>query len=282
MTNPNSPRATLPVTLLAVFAHPDDEAFSSGGTLAHYAALGVQVYVVSSTRGEMGKITDPELGEVLDVGAFREEELKKACLALGIHPPIFLGYHDSGRGDRLQVNNPLASINADLLELEGKILEVIDRLQPQVLLSFDPHGAYGHPDHLVIQRATLGAFFRSSVPQRLFYTSRSHSDMQNMVERSQAASGNKGVFESLDAKIYGVPDSTIAVTMDVHPYLERKYSAVYAHRSQVGPSSSFASMTKETFEQFLGRETFSIGGSRGAIKNYPLKGFFEGLELGLD
>ena len=113
-------------SLLALFAHPDDEAFSSGGTLAHYARLGVQVHLICTTRGEVGKITDPELGEVLDVGAFREQELRRACEALGIEAPTFLNYHDSGRLERLKKDDPLASINADPLEMRGEQIKQRD------------------------------------------------------------------------------------------------------------------------------------------------------------
>ncbi|MCL6567493.1 MAG: PIG-L family deacetylase, partial [Meiothermus silvanus] len=83
-------------SLLAVFAHPDDEAFSSGGTLAHYAALGARVVVACATRGEAGQIKDPALQGVSDLGKVREEELARACAALGLEPPVFLGFHDSG------------------------------------------------------------------------------------------------------------------------------------------------------------------------------------------
>lgn len=265
-------------TLLALFAHPDDEAFSSGGTLAYYAAQGVEVYLVCSTRGESGKNSEPSLGEITDMGAWREGELRDACQHLGIHPPIFLGYHDSGRQERTQHANPLASMNIDLFEIETKLLEIIRQIQPDVMLTFDPHGGYGHPDHLVIQRASLGAFYRAGhleyPPQRLFYTAMPLQRMQSM---AQAMGG--GIFAELDLTVYGVADNTIAVTLDVTEYAEQKQAAILAHRSQTGALSMVANLPIEIRTAWLGTETFALGATRTAIGQWPLAGFFEGLGM---
>lgn len=266
-------------SLLAIFAHPDDEAFTSGGTLAHYARLGVDVHLICLTRGEVGKINDPALGHVTDVGTLREGELQEACRHMGIHPPIFLDYHDSGRGDRLQHHNPKASINADLLEIEGKILDVIQKVQPQVLITFDPHGGYGHPDHLVIQRATLGAFFRSGTVSdqvcRLFYTARSAESWKRILGSNPRISS-----EGLDPDIYGVSEATLAVRMQVQAYAEQKMAAILAHRSQTGPQSAFAQRQAEIAASgWLTQESFSLGGVRGTIPHYPLHGLFDGLNF---
>ena len=96
-------------SLLAVFAHPDDETLRCGGTLALYAARGAKVHLICLTRGEAGRNTDPTLGDQVDLPTQREKELQDACAALGTEPPIFLGYHDSGRGDRLRRDDPLAT-----------------------------------------------------------------------------------------------------------------------------------------------------------------------------
>ena len=267
-------------SLLAVFAHPDDEAFSSGGTLAHYAKLGVNVTLISSTRGEAGKVTDPNLGEVSDVGALRELELQNACKALGINPPIFLGYRDSGRLERLRKDDPLASINADPLEVEQKIKDVIAQVQPQVMLTFDPHGGYGHPDHIVIHRAALAAFFSSGhlpgAPKRLFYTA-FPIEIARMMFNSSATP-----TPGLSPELYGVSEDTIAFSHDVAPYLEQKTAALTAHASQVGPTSRMGQMPEAQrleMQKRMSFENFSLAGTRGAIQNYPLRGFFDGLGL---
>ncbi len=265
--------------LLAVFAHPDDEAFSSGGTLAHYAKSGVDVFLLCSTRGEAGKITDPGLGEVADVGKLREQELRDACAALGIHEPEFMSYHDSGRLERLRRDDPLASINADPLEIEQRVRDSIARLQPDVLLTFDPHGAYGHPDHLVIHRATLDAFFSSGnsphPPRRLYFAAFPTEMARAMFN------GNASPTPGLDPELYGVSSDTIAVRMQVGAYRDQKLAALAAHRSQTGVNSRMNQLPPEEREAMMARivdvESFALGGTRTAILRYPLAGFFDGL-----
>jgi N-acetyl-1-D-myo-inositol-2-amino-2-deoxy-alpha-D-glucopyranoside deacetylase len=265
--------------LLAVFAHPDDEAFSSGGTLAHYAQHHVDVHLLCSTRGEAGKITDPALGEVGDVGKLREQELRDACAALGIHAPTFMGYHDSGRLERLRRDDSKASINADPLEIEAKVRTRIHEVQPDVLLTFDPHGGYGHPDHLVIHRATLEAFYSSGhlAPnlRRLYFTA-FPTAMARLI-----FGGNASPTPGLDPELYGVSDETIAVRMNIGPYRARKLAAINAHRSQTGVNSRMSQLPPEERERMLERmfdvEHFALGATRTVIERYPLRGFFDGL-----
>ncbi|WP_110885035.1 PIG-L deacetylase family protein [Deinococcus yavapaiensis] len=264
-------------SLLAVFAHPDDEAFSSGGTLAFYASRGVRVTLACATRGEAGKQTDPNL-TVEDLGRHREQELREACKALGIDDPIFLDYHDSGRQERVRKDDPKALLNVEPLDVETKILDVIERVKPQVLLTFDPHGGYGHIDHLVIHRATTAAFFAGSQRyaglRRLYYTAIPTSVTKRFVET--------GMPMEFEPERYGVSDDTVAVTMDVASFNEHKMAALRAHGSQVGPNSRMGQLPQEQREKMMremvGTERFSIGGTRTVIAAYPLRGFFDGLE----
>ena len=266
-------------SLLAVFAHPDDEAFSSGGTLAHYAARGVHVTVVSSTRGEAGKITDPNL-TIDDLGKHREVELREACRALGLAEPIFLGYRDSGRLERLRRDDPMASINAEPREIESRVRDVIERLRPQVVLTFDPHGGYDHPDHIVIHHATLAAWFSSghldAAPQRLFYTAMPQDVMRTWIDMPGGP-----MTPGMTPEVYGVSNATIAVSREVGDQLEKKMAALKAHGSQTGPNSRMGQMPAEFQERMrerINRENFSLGGTRGPIARWPLRGFFDGLE----
>ncbi|WP_424952360.1 PIG-L deacetylase family protein [Deinococcus sp.] len=260
---------------MAVFAHPDDEAFSVGGTLAHYAERGVKVVLVCATRGEAGKITDPSM-TVTDLGMQREQELIRACEALGIPAPIFLGFHDSGRAERVRTGDPLALMNADVLDIEARIRPLIEEHQPQVIVTFDPHGGYGHIDHLQIHRATTAAFHSTGhlphPPQRLYYTAFNH----------QAAEGMARFNPDLDPLLYGVSDKSIVVRMDVARYAARKKAALAAHGTQMGPESRMGQMTDEDRQmmeqRLLGGEGFSLGGSRASVPRYPLGGLFDGVD----
>lgn len=269
MTSPQPP------TLLAVFAHPDDEAFSVGGTLTHYARKGVRVVLACATRGEAGKITVPGM-TVDDLGQQREEELREACRALEIPAPVFLDYHDSGRYERTRHDDPLALMNVNPLDVEVKLRALIAEVQPQVIVTFDPHGGYGHIDHLQIHRATLAAFFSSGHlpgggPQRLYFTAFSHA----------AAEGISRMGQDLDPLVYGVSEETVAVRMNVAAYAGNKKAALAAHGTQTGETSLLGRMTPEERavmeSRLLGMESFSVGGTRTALESYPLRGLFDGV-----
>ncbi|QFP75435.1 PIG-L deacetylase family protein [Deinococcus sp. AJ005] len=266
-----------PASLLAVFAHPDDEALRCGGALALYAARGVQVHLICLTRGEAGRNTDPTLGTV-DLPTQREQELKDACLALGIHPPVFLGYHDSGRGDRLRRDDPLATINADLTAMERQILEVIEATHPQIMLTFDPHGMYGHPDHLIAHRVATAAYassgFRQVRVQRLFYTVQSREEMMRL-----QSGRSLGVLEGLEPETYAVCDCTIAARIDIRAYAAQKRAALFSHRTQTGPLSTLGTLSDEQFAPLMESETFSLGGIRSSVPEYPMHDLFAGLDV---
>jgi N-acetyl-1-D-myo-inositol-2-amino-2-deoxy-alpha-D-glucopyranoside deacetylase len=144
--------------LLAVLAHPDDETFGTGGTLALYSRCGVQVYLVCATRGEVGEM-DPKLLEGFDsVGEKREYELRCAANTLGLARVFFLGYRDSGMPGSPDNTHPQALTAAPLDQVAAKVAHFIRKLHPQVVITFDPIGGYRHPDHIAIQRATVKAF----------------------------------------------------------------------------------------------------------------------------
>jgi N-acetyl-1-D-myo-inositol-2-amino-2-deoxy-alpha-D-glucopyranoside deacetylase len=269
-------------TLLVVLAHPDDEAFGTGGTLARYAANGVNVHLICATKGESGKITDPTIDPTIDKGLLREAELRASCKALGIHEPIFLGYLDSGRFERTQHNNAQALMNVDDLEIEQKILGHMEVLRPDVMLTFDPHGIYGHIDHIKIHRAATAAFWSAGKvmkepPKRLFYSAMSSVRMKQLQQIRETSPMSK-----LDADIYGVSEDSFAAILWVENYVAQKQAAIAAHRSQVGPASSFAGLSegeaKKMWEEFIVKETFTLGGLRGSFPQPPVNDLFAGLE----
>ena len=270
-------------SLLAVFAHPDDETLRCGGTLAKYAALGADVHLICLTRGEMGRNTDPTLSDV-DLPTQRERELQEACRLLGIHSPIFLGYHDSGRADRLQRDDPLTTINADPIEMERRILDVIERTRPQVMVTFDPHGMYGHPDHLVAHRVATAAYassgFKQVRVQRLFYTVQSREEMERLQSPGHQGGQPLSVLSGLAPETYAVCGCTIAAEIDIHEFAARKRAALFAHRTQTGPHSTLGRLSEMQLQPLLERETFSFGGIRGPVTEYPLTDLFAGLQVG--
>lgn len=143
--------------ILAVLAHPDDETFGMGGTLALYARQGVQVHLACATRGEVG-VMDPQYQQGFDTpGARREYELRCAAGHLGLAGVHFLDYRDSGMPGSPDNLHPQALAAASLEDVARKIARLIRELRPQVVITFDPIGGYKHPDHIAIHNATIAA-----------------------------------------------------------------------------------------------------------------------------
>lgn len=152
--------------LLAVLAHPDDESFGTGGTLALYASQGVQVHLVCGTRGESGEV-DPEYLEGYEsISARREHELRCAAQILGLAGVHFLDYRDSGMQGSADNTHPRALAAAPLEEVAAKVVRYIRTLKPQVVITFDPIGGYHHPDHVAMHKATLRAFYAAGAPEQ--------------------------------------------------------------------------------------------------------------------
>ena len=271
-------------SLLAVFAHPDDEIFHSG-MLAHLADRGARVTLVCATNGEAGK-PHPSIGPVDDLGALRARELALSCERLGIEPPVLLGFHDSARKERQRHDDPHALATVDMLDVEAAVRGVIADVKPHVVMTFEPHGGYYHPDHVAIQRATTAAFFSSSVmgvdaPERLFYGAMLRDVFRTFAE----ASRGRGILDGLDPDVFATAFEMIAVSFDARPYLQRKLAALTAHRSQFGltlemlrdPPPGAAGMLR-AFGPVLAREVFMLGGARGPVSRWPLEDFFDGLE----
>lgn len=275
--------STRRASLLAVFAHPDDEIFC-GGILSNLSERGVLVTLACATSGEAGKV-HPSVGSVDDLGALRAEELRVSCARLGIEPPVMLGFHDSGRHERLRRDDPRALMNADMLAVEAAIRKVILEVRPHVVVTFDPHGSYYHADHVAVHRAAAAAFWSSGVmgddsPDRLFYGMLTVGALRKFAE----ASRGRGVVDDLDPEVFGITPATIAYSFDARPYLDRKLSAMAAHRSAFGltldllrnPTPPAEGMLR-AFRPAFEHENFVLGGTRGAVPHWPLPDLFDGI-----
>ena len=152
--------------LLFVGAHPDDETFGIGGTLAQYAAAGVKVYYACATRGEAGTIGPEAMKGYATIGEMRWAELTCAAKVLGLADIIYLGYRDSGMAGSEDNKHQEALVKAPVEQVAGRIVKVIREIKPQVVITFDPVGGYRHPDHIAVHNATVKAFSAASDPQQ--------------------------------------------------------------------------------------------------------------------
>ena len=144
--------------LLAVLAHPDDESFGPGGTLALYASRGVQVHLLCATRGEVGTVAPDLMAGHATIGDLRQAELECAAVYLGLAGVHFLGYRDSGMPGSPDNSHPRALAAAPIEQVASAVVEWIRRIRPQVVITFDPIGGYRHPDHIACHNATVLAF----------------------------------------------------------------------------------------------------------------------------
>ncbi len=242
-------------TLLAVLAHPDDESFGMGGTLALYAARGVDVHLVCATRGEVGEVDD--LKGYASIAELREAELRCAAGILGLKGVHFLDYRDSGMEGSPDNKHPQALAAQPLDEVAAKIVRYIRQLQPQVVLTFDPIGGYRHPDHIAIHNATVRAFeqavnpdFASGssparpgqsrgvyAPQRLYFHTFPRGFLKFAVKvltilgKDAHKWGKNG---DIDLAAFADLEFPINARIDIRPVLAKKEAAGACHASQGG------------------------------------------------
>ena len=257
-------------SILACFAHPDDESFSVGGTLAHYAARGIHTTLVCTTRGEAGKIADPALAGPENLGEVREAELRCACSALGVKSVEILGFRDSGMEGTEDNNNPDAYVMADRDEVIAKLVGYIRTLQPEVVITFDPNGAYGHPDHIAIHHHTVAAVAAARddtrypeagppwAPRRLFFTAISKTRFAEMRKRLAEMGVDTSAFDREDMPIIGQDDDEIDCTMDVRETLAQKKAALKCHATQFGPDNFMTQLAGDVADELMSLEAFTL------------------------
>ena len=270
--------------MLAVFAHPDDETFGAGGTLAFYAARGVYLTLVCATRGEAGEISDPKLASSENLGEVRELELRCAAESIGVGELVLLGYQDSGMAGTLENQADNAYINIPDDDVVFKLVQIIRRVRPQVVLTFGPDGIYGHPDHIKIHENTTAAFFAAADPgflpetgpawsaSRLFYNTISRSFVENL-KRTMSELGSAESFQGFT----GWPDEKIQVIMDVSDTIAEKWNALNCHRTQLSPQNPFRRVSEETAREILSCEFFVQAWPEPA-RGEKLDDLFQGLE----
>ncbi|MGI8912196.1 MAG: N-acetyl-1-D-myo-inositol-2-amino-2-deoxy-alpha-D-glucopyranoside deacetylase [Chloroflexota bacterium] len=268
-----------PLTLLAVHAHPDDEAFSMGGTYAKAAAVGIHTVLICATRGDVGEIHDPDLDPLeaqARLAAIREGELRQACAILGIAELHFLGYRDSGMAGTPENDDRRNFYNADREEATERVTRLIRQCRPHVVVTYNEHGGYGHPDHIAAHRTTLAAVAAAADPARfpeqelpawdvakLYYTAFPRSAL----ERLGAALRERGIAppfggEERDPADFTVPDAQVTTRVDVRDYLTQKRDALSVHRTQLGVDHFALTLPEEVIRETFGFEAYTRVQSR--------------------
>lgn len=258
--------------LLGVFAHPDDEG-TMGGAFLKYRQSGVETGLVCATRGEVGEIADPALATPETLGQVREGEMRAAADALNIQHLWFLDYRDSGMAGTKENQDAHAFVQTSSAEVVGKLVAIIRQFRPQVMVTFDETGAYGHPDHIAIYQHTTAAFHAAAdaaqYPElgpahsvsKLYYSSFPRSVMRAMGEWLRSQNKDSGLGD-LDPEKLGLPDEQISVTLNVEDVLDSKNRSWAMHRTQVNSGAAFADMPEEIQHQWNAFEHYQLAASR--------------------
>jgi LmbE family N-acetylglucosaminyl deacetylase len=246
------------LTLMAVHAHPDDEVLGTGGVLARYADEGIRTVLVTCTNGEQGdgpdgvKPGEPGHDEVA-VSSRRLGELRDSAAHLGVHHVELLGYRDSGMAGWAANRHPGAFANVGVAEAAGRLGELMERYRPQVVVTYDENGGYGHPDHIQAHRVTVAATEAGGIPRKLYYTAVPRAGVQQMMTYLRTSGVDVGGMELPED--FGTPDELITTVVDVSPYAGRKRKALEAHASQ-GDNIFLLRLPEEAQRMAFGQESF--------------------------
>ncbi len=274
--------------LLAVFAHPDDESFGPGGTLALYARRGVDVHLICATRGEVGD-APADLNGFASIGEMREDELRRAASVLGLKAVHFLGYRDSGMPGSPDNHHPQALATASLNEVAQQMAGYIREIRPQVVITFDPIGGYRHPDHIAIHRATVEAFRMAGdpswdinglppySPQKLYYSTFSRRFLRGVVRLLPLLGQDPHRFgknKDIDLASLVESDFPIHATISIREVLRLKEQASACHASQGGGFSG----PVRWLQGWLGRNDTFMRAIPAAPPPHMERDLFEGIE----
>ena len=283
------------LTLMTVHAHPDDESISTGGVMARYAAEGVRVVCVTCTGGEHGEIVVPELDTPENharLAEIRRGELSRALSHLGPIEHHYLGYVDSGMMGT-QENAAAGSFwQADFDEAVERLLAIVRDVRPQVMVSYNDFGGYGHPDHIRAALITKAAFQRAveeGRPPLKLYETVLNMARREEIRRVAAERGAEPWWEprpdepeeerlAREEQLHTMAEAQGPVTtvVDVRPFIDAKYAALKEHVTQLSPRMTFLALSADDWRELLPNEDFTLRESRVAVR-IPEDDLFAGL-----
>jgi N-acetyl-1-D-myo-inositol-2-amino-2-deoxy-alpha-D-glucopyranoside deacetylase len=259
--------------LLAVHAHPDDECISMGGALARYAADGVRTILITCTDGAVGEISDPALATPDNLAEVRSRELDASVGILKIARLVKLGYRDSGMAGTPDNEHPESFAQANLAEAVERVVRVIREERPQIVVTYDENGGYGHPDHIRSHLVGVAAFHAAGdptefpnagpawSPDKLYYVVTPQSAVARfaaLIEESGLDSpwATRSAEGTADLPRFGVDDERVTTRLDVSDYISVKRASMLAHRTQLGADMWFLKLPEGLFARMFATEFF--------------------------
>ncbi len=235
--------------------------------MAQNKLRGIHNTLICATKGEAGEISSPELATSSNLGLVREQELIEAASYMGVDDLYFLGYRDSGMAGTAENQNPVAYTNADDSAVIPRLVRFIRSIRPQVVITFDPTGGYGHPDHLAIHKHGVAAFHAAADPtygpdlgepwqaSRLFYPSFRREMFTDLVEQLKSQGIEPPDWGSDETEF---TEQAIDASVDVSEVALPKWTAFKSHRTQFGPTHPFLQVPEEFIVKLLAIEVFEL------------------------
>ncbi len=255
--------------VLLVHAHPDDETINNGATMALYAALGAQVTLVTCTRGEEGEVLTPELAHLASsisdgLGEHRETELASAMKALGVSDFRFLGaseikYRDSGMMGTPPNDRPDVFWQADIEKASDYLVAIIDEIKPQVLITYDEIGGYGHPDHIQAHRVAMRASEKSKWQiQKIYWNTMPKSVLAESMAKMKELGSDFFGADNVDDLPFAKDDAFVTTLIDGNTYVGSKMEAMKAHHTQISLDGPFFALSNNLGLQVWGHEYYTL------------------------
>ena len=258
--------------LLLVHAHPDDETINNGVTMAKYAKDGAQVTLVTCTRGEEGEVLVAELSNLASdkddkLGQHREIELKDAMAHLGISDFRFLGapnkkWRDSGMMGTPQNDRKDVFWQSDLEEAANELVKIILEIKPQVLITYDEFGGYGHPDHIKAHRVAMRAAEIAETKgwkiEKIYWNTMPRSVIQMGIEKMKEVGSDFFGAESVDDLPFAKPDELVTSVVHASEFVPQKLAAMKAHATQIAVDGPFFALSNNLGLSVWGDEYYTI------------------------
>ncbi len=258
--------------LLLVHAHPDDETINNGVTMAKYAAADAHVTLVTCTRGEEGEVLVSELANLVSdkddkLGEHREIELKDAMEQLGIKDFRFLGspdkkWRDSGMMGTPQNDRDDVFWQADLDEAANELVKIILEIKPQVLITYDEFGGYGHPDHIKAHRVAMRAAElvanKGWQVSKIYWNTMPRSVIQAGIEKMKEVGSDFFGAESADDLPFAKPDELVTTVVNAPEFVEQKLAAMKAHATQISVDGPFFALSNNLGLSVWGDEYYTL------------------------
>ena len=256
-------------SLLLVHAHPDDETINNGATMAKYVSEGARVTLVTCTRGEEGEVLIPELAHLASsqkdlLGKHRETELADAMAALGVTDFRFLGapdrkWRDSGMMGTEPNNRSDVFWQAGLDDAASYLVKIIREVKPQVLVTYDEFGGYGHPDHIQAHRVAMRASEKATWKiEKIYWNTIPKSVIAEGIEKLKGTGSDFFGAESVDDVPFAADDSLVTTVIDGNKFVDAKMEAMKAHKTQIALDGPFFALSNNLGLQVWGNEYYRL------------------------